>query len=270
MKKFLLFAAALSVCTLMAAQKKVHWGVEAGYDHSWLSSNASAPGKTQIQKSDLNGFHVGPTMTYDFLTGYKHIPSISVGLLYQFLGSEYPLGMDKETYKNFVKEGKADLELAGGKNPHVSSGIYSHAIQIPVSARYTFRPNDKFDLFVYTGPMLNIYASRFIEDCAYAFVDGKKNGVKSYQSLLSNKATETLWVLGEKTVNDVTDPDVEKSSRTATLYWNVGIGVTLNQHFSISLGYDECLSNQSWLTKSGDISYSMQDRFLKLSLGYTF
>lgn len=270
MKKFLLFAAALSVCTLMAAQKKAHWGVEVGYDHSWLSSTASAAGKSEVNKTNLNGFHVGPTMTYDFLTGHKHIPSISVGLLYQFMGSEYPLGMDKKTYKNFVKEAKAELEQAGGKSPHVSAGIYSHAIQIPVSARYTFRPNDKFDLFVYTGPMLNIYASRFAEECAYAFIDGKKNGAKEYKSLISNKETETVWVNGEKKVEDKTDSEGERTSRVGTLYWNIGIGATLNQRFSISLGFDECISNQSWLTKSGDVSYSLKDNFLKVSLGYTF
>lgn len=270
MKKFLLFVAALSVCTLMAAQKKAHWGVEVGYDHSWLSSTASAAGKSEVNKTNLNGFHVGPTMTYDFLTGHKHIPSISVGLLYQFMGSEYPLGMTKQDYKNYVKNGKAALEQAGGKNPHVSSGLYSHAIQIPVNARYTFRPNDKFDLFVYTGPMLNIYASRYMNAVAYASVDGKKTGEALWQSTISNKATETTWVMGEKNVKDITDPEDEKSSRVGTLYWNIGIGATLNQRFSISLGFDECISNQSWLTKSGDVSYSLKDNFLKLSLGYTF
>ena len=270
MKKFLLFAAALSVCTLMAAQKKVHWGVEAGYDHSWLNYTASAPGHSNTQKSDLNGFHVGPTMTYDFLTGYEHIPSISVGLLYQFMGSEYPLGMDKKAYKDLVKEAKAELEQAGGKNPHVNNGIYSHAIQIPVSARYTFRPNDKFDLFVYTGPMLNIYASRYMEVAAYADLDGKRTGQREYRSLISNKATKTSWVMGEKKVEDLTDPEDERTSRVGSFYWNVGIGATLNQHFSISLVYDECLSNQAWLTKSGDVSYSLKDNFLKLCIGYTF
>lgn len=280
MKKHLILIAAILICGTATARqnngaKKAHWGIEAGYDHSWLrATSITEEDKKKFdsdsEKCTLNGFHIGPTMVYDFLVGYRHIPSISVGVYYQFLASDYPMGFDRSDYKKYIKEGKKLLEDAGGKNPYVADALYSHAIQIPVNARYTFRPNDKFNLFVHTGPMINIYAARYNKVSAYANVDGKRTGVETYQDLLSNKTKETTWTLGKKSVKESTVADTDRASRICTLYWDLGIGITLNRVLSISLSYESCLSNQSFVTKVGNTYLNLRDDVLKVNLGISF
>lgn len=79
---------------------------------------------------------------------------------------------------------------------------------------------------------------------------------------------------GKKSETDMTDPDADKFSNIFNMYWNLGAGVNFCNHFSASVSYETCLSNQSYLTSLsiGDMTeeYDLRDSFLKISFGYTF
>lgn len=275
MRKILLFAAAVTACGVLSAQNSYHFGAEAGYDHSWLeySKTETKLNITRSEDSGLNGFHFGPTMRMDFKEG-RFVPSLTFGLIYQFMESAYPFGSTKQEYKDLVKDGKEAFKEAGAEKIRFKNVLVSHSIQVPVNARFTFSPGDRFGVFAFTGPMLNFYTARRIREVATFEYDGKKNGSITNSSWLKNEVKSTEWVDGKKSETDMTDPDDDKFSNIFNMYWNLGAGVNFCNHFSASVSYETCLSNQSFITSVsvGDITheYDLRDSFFKLSLGYTF
>ena len=271
MKRILLSVAALFGCGAVMAQNIINLGVEAGYDHSWLKETVftGRRGGGDSQKCGMNGFHVGPTVRYDFSDG-RYYPSVTAGLTYQFLASSYPLGMEKGEYRDYVDNAVRTLKAAGGMKCKVRNVLYSHSLQIPVNARYTYRPHGYLGVFVFTGPMLNFYMARYSKDRATCNYNGKRTGELEYTNKISNEILLTSWVDGEKTITDNTDPDAPKETDIFNLYWNFGAGVNFFGQFSATVSFDACLTNQSNVTKLADANYDQRDKCLKISLGYTF
>lgn len=275
MRKILLFAAAVTACGVLSAQNSYHFGAEAGYDHSWLEYSVTDVRLNTTESSgiDMNGFHAGPTMRMDFKEG-RFVPSLTFGLIYQFMESAYPFGYTKKEYKDLVKDGKEAFKEAGAEKIRLKDVLVSHSIQVPVNARFTFSPSDRFGVFAFTGPMLNFYTARRNRVVATAEYDGKKNGSITNSSWLKNEVKSTKWEDGKKSETDMTDPDADKFSNIFNMYWNLGAGVNFCNHFSASVSYETCLSNQSYLTSVsiGGMTeeYDLRDSFLKISFGYTF
>lgn len=253
MKKVFIFILAVTICSTMFGQKKIHWGVEAGYDHAWLEAAdvTTAVGQNAVNKVSstvgADGFHIGPTFRYDFLPGRKHVPSITVGLYYQFLASDCPIndGRDIITYRDDIHKEKQDLRKQGYTNINLYSTDISHAIQIPVAARYTFHPNTNWGIYAYTGPMLDFFCARYTRSVATAKSNGKKTGINEYTNWLGKDACTTAWVDGKKEKQTVKE-DHDKISNVFNVYWNVGVGA---QYKKLSFGatYEINLNNQSAL-----------------------
>ena len=271
MKKILLTVAVLFGCGAVMAQNIIKLGVEAGYDHSWLKETRYTDRRADgvSQKCGMNGFHIGPTVRYDFSDG-RLFPSVTAGLTYQFLASSYPLGMEKGEYRDYVDNSVKTLKAAGGTKCKVRNVLYSHSLQIPVNARYTYRPNDNLDVFVFTGPMLNFFVARYSKNRATCNYNGKRTGELEYTNMIANEILLTSWVDGEKTVTDNTDPDSGRPTDIFNMYWNFGAGVNFMEHFSASVSFDACLTNQANVTKLDNLCYDQRDKCLKFSFGYTF
>ena len=252
MKKVFITMFAVALAGSMMAEKSFHFGVEAGYDHSWLEEASLAivevgGSRTEVATDTamnfMDGFHIGPTFQVDFLSG-KHIPSITLGLYYQFMTAQH-WQMSNEDFSTLKSTFAEAIESIGGTNASFGyNNMYSHAIQIPLRVRYTMNITDDWSWFVYTGPQFTITCALYAESHATYKMDGKLNGEEETYSQMTLIEKTTTWTNGEKSEveaggieDDVKGTWADNRWRGFDISWGLGIGAAY-KNISINVTAD--------------------------------
>lgn len=254
---------ALMVCGAMMA-KEYHFGVEAGYDYKHYLLVSNIPG-VSVSNTGLNGFHIGGNFQCDFLDG-KNIPSITLGLNYQFAGAE---DQSKE-YKTAKKEFK---EFYKGQSPCFMDYESQHTLQIPLRARYTHVFDHDVSLFVFTGPQLGFMVGYTTSQKEWFTNDGKKTGIYNYSEVISGNYKSQVWVNGDKVATKGRLDKDDRFTEWFELSWGLGVGVAW-KNLSLSLSYDlGAINHASDFEKiskehDSDSYYNLTGNSLEVTIGY--
>lgn len=266
MKKVLLSLMAVAVCGTMMA-KEYHFGVEAGYDYMHGVHMTNVDGLDAFHNYDgMNGFHVGGTFQCDFLDG-NNIPSVTLGLNYQFLGEQL-------LTKKEIKNGKKAWTDFGYKNPQVTDFSSIHSLQVPLRARYTHVFGD-WQVFAFTGPQLGFMLGSCETEKDYATKSGKKDGAYGYMNAVTGYTHTITWVNGDKTEDrDRMDKDM-RYDEWFELSWGFGVGAAW-KNISLNISYDLGLVNHASETEKNfkqvddKYYYNLNRNCLEVSVGYRF
>ena len=271
MKKiFESFLAVMAAGSMLAAVTP-HYEIIAGYDH--LDRFHYTTPATYYNRSDnsMDGFHVGANVQLDFMEG-KHVPSLIVGLNYQFLASNH-YGYANGYWKAFKAQMEAMLLPEGVSNYKLSNLTTVHTFQIPILAQYTYNINDNWKIMAFTGPMIRLHVSER-NDAEQTFeYKGQKYGSKTMSDVISNKCKSTTWAAGEKST---TSGDLyESKDECAPVFdmaWNIGVGFGY-KFVNFKLSYEVGMCNMNTkaakdAAKAADGKDILNDNVLALTLGF--
>lgn len=264
-----IFAAAMAMS--MSAVTP-HFGIEAGYDHGSARISTDMPDfhvKDIQDNFKMDGFHVGGNVQLDFLDG-KHIPSLVIGLNYQFLRNDLTQTNKemKEAKKVFMDEYNAMKDELKLSNPIFNASYTMHTIQLPIRAQYAYQINNDFRVFAYTGPQLRFHVALQQSYEESMKIDGKKNGGKEMENIISGREKAIGWedgkqyseeiipnfskgtakiILiedGEKTTEEM---EIDKEGKDELMQWfdmSWGFGVGFGwKNLSLNISYDLGMMN---------------------------
>ncbi len=283
-KKFLLIALATAFVT-SAYASKVNIGVEAGYDfsHYRMSQETEVKGGgvtafegiyqystvidyiSEVYQGDkrvsrekksvstgrtpqMNGFHVGPT--FDVRFSDRMGLGLRFALEYQFL-----------TTPGQIFDTKDAREINAKVKDVVTYATYQHSLLLPVRLSYTFNLGENWNIWVMTGPELEIGLSSTFNvkyNSRYS-IDGKSH-IEKYDAY-----TGKSYLDG----NDITEGEPQAELNRCNLTWGLGAGFGY-KNFNFSVVYDFGLENLSYVRKVMDTSYSITNDQLKIAVSYTF
>lgn len=148
--------------TVQAQDKKVEFGIMAGYGHTMPRLKDSRIEKSpMINEYNLNGFHAGPIVVFN--VGEQ--ASIQTGILYNYFRG--------------IQNDRAALKNVFGVWEQ-SKTIYS-AIDLPLRLMYSVTLADEFSFFMFAGPNLN-YSINKVTSTEY-YVSNKLNKEDSQSNI---------------------------------------------------------------------------------------
>lgn len=134
----------LSIVAIVSAQdKKVEFGIMAGYGHTMprtkVDRNVVAPA---IDEANLNGFHVGPIVKFNF----NEQIGFQTGLLYNYFG-----GMNIDMSQRALKKSTGTWNQQRTK---------LSCFDMPLRIVYSLSLADEFSVMLFGGPNLNYSISK--------------------------------------------------------------------------------------------------------------
>jgi len=297
MKKKLLLLSLAALCAAgISAKKGISIGVEAGYDFahyrsSYIQMKEAIQGsyntkiynieyrhstvlesytqtvvngkseKSNYVVSDkgrlpqMHGFHIGPT--FDARFAESHGLGLRFALQYQFLTTNGHIYDSKKTRDNIDQLRKDGY--------YTAFNTTMHSLDIPIRLSYTWTVKDNWNIWVMTGPKLNIGL------VCKSYVNTNIGGteVKTTTDLYSG----IVYVNGEKTEKEISIFDRIYPFDAS---WGLGFGFGY-KNFNFSACYDLGITSMninfvegtddSWTTRATCPAYNNQ---LQLTLSYTF
>ncbi|MCQ2341029.1 MAG: outer membrane beta-barrel protein [Paludibacteraceae bacterium] len=306
MKKVFMTIFAAAMAMSMSAVTP-HFGIEAGYDHGSGRVSTDIPHmgeyKEEVKKElKMDGFHVGGNVQLDFLDG-KHIPSLVIGLNYQFLRNDLfqtdkdMKDLKKEAIEQFKEMQKEDSKYS---DFNLREDIIMHTIQMPIRAQYAYQINDAFRVFAYTGPQLRFHVALQMNSEESMKYDGKKNGEAGMRDMISGREKEIGWVEGKQTSvemipnwskgtakiiyiedgeKETEEMDIDKEGKGDLIQWfdmswGFGVGFAWN-NLSLNISYDLGMmnllpKNEQKAMKDLNQKLIVNSDALAVTLGYRF
>ncbi len=157
----------LSAFTLKAQDKKVEFGIVAGYGHTMPKLKDSRSVKNPaISQNNLSGFHAGPVLKFNF----SEQVALQTGLLFNYFSG--------------VSINSSQLSLKKNLGTWYQDRNKLTAFDVPLRFMYSFPLADEFNLIIIAGPSLNYAYSKIVQ--TENFVDNKltnkTQGLNIYQS----------------------------------------------------------------------------------------
>lgn len=273
-----IFAAAMAMS--MSAVTP-HFGIEAGYDHGSARVSTDIPHMGEYindtkKELKMDGFHAGGNVQLDFLDG-KHIPSLVIGLNYQFLRNDLfqtdkdMKDLKKEAIEQFKEMQKEDSKYS---DLNLREDIIMHTIQMPIRAQYAYQINDAFRVFAYTGPQLRFHVALQMNSEESMKYDGKKNGEAHVDDSVNGTSKATVWVNGEKEEIKGDKKDKDDRMQWFDMSWGFGVGCAWN-NLSLNISYDLGMmnllpKNEQKAMKDLNQKLIVNSDALAVTLGYRF